>query len=108
VFVLGKTVPSFRMVLESEIAKWKPFSTALPGNQDKEAFGEIMNYCRCYASAAGAAVRPIVTDAMFMAILLAQQKELRKIKAALAKLENEKEKHQIMGGRVFEDLSPCS
>ena len=86
--VLGKTVPSFRMMLESEIAKWKEFVKALPGNSDKEAFEELMNYCRNYASAAGAAVRPIVSDAMFMSILLAQEKELRKIKASLEKLNN--------------------
>jgi len=84
--VLGKTVPSFRMMLESEIAKWKEFVKALPGNSDKEAFEELMNYCRNYASAAGAAVRPIVSDAMFMSILLAHEKELKKIKATLEKL----------------------
>jgi hypothetical protein len=86
--VLGKTVPSFRMMLESEIAKWKEFVKALPGNSDKKAFEELMNYCRNYASAAGAAVRPIVSDAMFMSILLAQEKELRKIKASLEKINN--------------------
>jgi hypothetical protein len=87
-FVLGRTVPSFRIKLESEIAKWKEFMKALPGNSDKKAFEELMNYCRIHASAAGAAVRPIVSDAMFMSILLAQEKELRKIKASLEKLNN--------------------
>jgi hypothetical protein len=86
--VLGKTVPSFRLMLESEIAKWKEFVKALPGNSDKEAFEELMNYCRIHASAAGAAVRPIITDAMFMSILLSQEKELRKIKASLEKLND--------------------
>jgi hypothetical protein len=60
------------MMLESEIAKWKGFVKALPGNSDKEAFEELMNCYRSYASAAGAAVRPIVSEAMFMTILLAQ------------------------------------
>ena len=59
---------------------------ALPGSSDKEAFEELMNYCRCYAMAAGAAVRPIPTEAMFMAILLAHEKELGKIRASLGKL----------------------
>jgi hypothetical protein len=62
------------MVLESEIGKWKGFAKALPSNRDREAFEELMNYCRCNAMAAGAAVRPIVSDAMFMSILLAQEK----------------------------------
>jgi len=85
---LGKTVPSFRMMLESEIAKWKEFMKALPGNSDKEAFEELLNYCRSYASAAGAAVRPIVSDAMFMSILLAHEKEFKKIKTSLEKLND--------------------
>jgi hypothetical protein len=61
---------------------------ALPSMREKEAFEELMNYCRSYASAAGAAVRPIVSDAMFMSILLAHEKELRKIKALLEKLND--------------------
>jgi adenosylmethionine-8-amino-7-oxononanoate aminotransferase len=81
-------------MLESEIARWKEFVKALPGNSDKEAFEELMNQCRSYASAAGAAVRPIISEAMFMSILLAHEKELRKIKSTLEKLNNEKEKQQ--------------
>jgi adenosylmethionine-8-amino-7-oxononanoate aminotransferase len=79
-------------MLESEIARWKEFVKALPGNSDKEAFEELMNHCRNYASSAGAAVRPIISEAMFMSILLAHEKELRKIKSTLEKLNNEKEK----------------
>lgn len=105
---MGKTVPSFRMVLESEITKWKGFVKALPGSSDKEAFEELMNHCRSYASAAGAAVRPIVTDAMFMSMLLAHEKELRKIKASLEKLNDKNGKQQIEWGREFENLPPRS
>lgn len=76
------------MMLESEITKWKGFVKALPGSSDKEAYEEMMNHCRSYASSAGAAVRPIVSEAMFMSILLAQEKELRKIKATLEKLSD--------------------
>jgi len=83
-FVLGRTVPSFRMKLEGEIAKWKPFMKALPSECEKEAFEELMNHCRRHTMAAGASVRPIVSDAMFMTILLAHEKELTKIKASLA------------------------
>jgi hypothetical protein len=82
------------MKLESEIAKWKPFMKALPSMREKEAFEELMNHCRRHTMAAGASVRPIVSDAMFMSILLAHEKELREIKALLEKLNNEKEKQQ--------------
>jgi hypothetical protein len=45
-------------------------------------------------------MRPIITEAMFMPILLAQEKELRKIKATLEKLNSEKEKQQGENPRV--------
>jgi cobalamin biosynthesis Co2+ chelatase CbiK len=82
------------MKLESEIAEWKPFMKALPSMREKEAFEELMNHCRRHTMAAGASVRPIMSDAMFMSILLAHEKELREIKALLEKLNNEKEKQQ--------------
>lgn len=84
---MGKTVPSYRMVLENEIKKWEPFMRALR-KEDREAFEEMMNECRRYASAAGAAVRPIITETMFMSILLSHQKSLKELKTALERLKS--------------------
>jgi len=75
------------MILEKEIEKWDGFMRSLRAD-DKAAFEDLMNTCRCYASAAGAATRPIVTEAMFMSILLSHQKMLREIEAALEKLKS--------------------
>jgi len=84
---LGRTIPSYRMILENEIKKWERFLKALR-RDDKDAFEELMNACRNYASAAGAATRPIITEAMFMSILLAHQKTLKEIKAAVERLRS--------------------
>jgi hypothetical protein len=70
------------MILENEIKKWEGFLKALR-KEDREAFEELMNACRGYASAAGAAARPVITEAMFMSILLSHQKNLKEFKAAL-------------------------
>lgn len=75
------------MILEKEIKKWKGFVRALRAD-DRAAFEELMNACRRYASAAGAALRPIVTEAMFMSILISHQKMLREIEATLEKLKS--------------------
>jgi hypothetical protein len=40
-----------------------------------------------YASAGSMATRPILTEAMFMSILLSQQKELMEIRESLERLE---------------------
>ena len=76
---MGKTVPSYRMALENEIKRWDGFSRALR-NDDREAFEQMMNACRNYASAASNATRPVLLEAMFMSILLSQQKALMEIK----------------------------
>jgi len=82
---LGKTVPSYRMALENEIKKWDGFSKALR-NDDREAFEQMMNACRNYASAGSNATRPVLLEAMFMSILLAQQKALTEIKRDIARI----------------------
>jgi len=73
------------MALENEIKKWDGFSKALR-NDDREAFEQMMNACRNYASAGSNATRPVLLEAMFMSILLAQQKALTEIKRDIARI----------------------
>jgi hypothetical protein len=49
----------------------------------------MMNACRTYASAGGMATRTILAEAMFMSILLNQQKELMEIRENLERLEKQ-------------------
>jgi hypothetical protein len=49
--VVGKTVESYRMALESEINRWNGFARAFR-NDDREAFEEMMDMCRNNAMAA--------------------------------------------------------
>lgn len=88
---MGRTVPSFRMVLETEIAKWRSFLQTLPSKAEKEAFEELMNHCRRHAGAAGAAVRPIPSEAMFMSILLAHEKMILEVKKSIQDLIDAKD-----------------
>jgi len=88
---LGRTVPSFRQALEAEIARWGNFRSALRG-RELEAFDRMMNACRAYASAGGMATRPVITEAMFMCILLSMQKEIMEIRESLERLEKQLQK----------------
>ena len=91
---MGRTVPSYRQALEMEIASWKGFHRALR-SRDAEAFVEMMNACRMHASSGGMATRPIITDAMFMSILLSQQRALAEMDRKLKQLENSFPKTEI-------------
>jgi hypothetical protein len=85
---LGRTVPSYRQALETEINRWEAFRKALRG-KEIEAFDKMMNACSMHASAAGMATRTILSEAMFMSILLSLQTELTEIRESLERLERQ-------------------
>jgi len=72
---MGKTVESYRMALEEEIRRWKGFEKALR-TEDREAFEELMDACRNFASAGSNATQPILFEPMMLSILLFQQKKV--------------------------------
>lgn len=79
---MGKTVPSYRIALDEEIGRWKGFIQALR-SEDREAFEQLMDACRGYASASSNATRPVIFEPMAMSILLSQQKRLIKLEKTL-------------------------
>ena len=82
---MGKTVPSFRMALEMEIAHWDGFRDNLsPTGQ--EAFDELMDMCRGHDTASGNACNPVIFEPMAISILLAQQRKLLQLEHELNEL----------------------
>jgi hypothetical protein len=53
---MGRTVPSFRMLLEEMIAELSVFRRALHG-EDKDAFDNLMNKAKNHASSCTVALR---------------------------------------------------
>lgn len=85
---MGRTVPSYRQALQTEIDRWDGFRRALRG-KELEAFDRMMNACRTLASAGSMATRTVLAEAMFMSILLSQEKELMEIRESLERLERQ-------------------
>lgn len=83
---MGKTVESYRIALDMEIQRWNGFAKALR-NDDREAFEQLMDACRNYASAGSNATRPVMFEPMVMSILLYQQKKLTKLEKELNALK---------------------
>lgn len=79
---MGKTVESYRIALDMEIQGWSSFARALRSD-DKEAFEQLMDACRNYASAGSNATRPILFEPMIISILLHQQKRLNTLEREL-------------------------
>ena len=76
---VGRTVPTFRMILEQVIGDWRNFRRALR-THDRDAFDAMMTSGRLHAAAASNAARLNPTEALFMAILLEHEKILEELK----------------------------
>jgi hypothetical protein len=87
VVIMVRTIPSFRMAIDIEIAKWKTFRDALR-KPEREIFENMLLRSKLYASAGGMAVRPVVLEAMFMSILLDHHKRFLELAAEIEKLKN--------------------
>ena len=79
---MGRTVPSFRMLLEGIIEELSVFRRALRG-ENKIAFDSLMNKAREHASSC--TVTPMLEpmDAVFLSILVEQEKEIISLRQSL-------------------------
>lgn len=76
---MGRTVPTFRMVLEHVIHDWQAFRRALR-SEDRAAFDAMMLRARQHTAAASNAARLNPSEALFMAVLVEHEKELNRLK----------------------------
>ncbi len=77
---MGRTVPTYRMTLESVIQGWADYRRALP-KDDRDAFDAMTNRARMHASASTYAAFADPVEGALLSILLEQEKELRRLKA---------------------------
>jgi hypothetical protein len=86
---VGRTVRSYRTVLEDMIDEWQGFRKALR-KEDKGAFDRLMDRARMHASAASYDTRVDPVESLFMSILLEQEKEIDELRKKLKELEKER------------------
>lgn len=87
---MGRTVPTFTMVLQQEIESWGKFRRGLR-REDQEAMDDLFRAARAQLAGAAYAARPIPFESMVMSMLLMQHRailELRRIAAAHAEQDS--------------------
>src|SRR5215467_9737342 len=83
---MGRTIPSWRMVVEREIEWMKNFKVFLRV-EDKIVFEDMMNQCRLYASYASNLASPVTEVPLLISILFAQHKMLWEHQKYITKLK---------------------
>ena len=72
---MGRTIPTYRLHLESILNDWMDYRRALR-ERDREAFDRLLNRARQHASAASYSAHLDPTDLAFLSIFLEMEKEL--------------------------------
>jgi hypothetical protein len=76
---MGRTVPTFRNIIESFGWEWNEFKKALR-NIDREAFEELINHARRHAAAGSNMSNPNPFEPVVMSILVEHEKTIRKLR----------------------------
>ena len=79
---MGRTIPSWRMVVETEVEKLKRFQEFLR-QEDKEVFEDMLDQCKLLASAASVMASPIKQVPLIISMLFAHQKKLTELEKRL-------------------------
>jgi hypothetical protein len=83
---MGRTVPSFRIVLAEEKAEWKPFRNALD-KKDRQEFDEMWDIPRLYVSACSNSTQLVPLHPIIISILFHHYKELKECMEDVKQME---------------------
>ncbi|MBI3110573.1 MAG: hypothetical protein HYZ01_03270 [Ignavibacteriales bacterium] len=83
---MGRTVPTFTNIIDSEIVSWSKYRQGLR-KEDQELFDEVFRSARRQLAANFYAMRTIPFESIMMSIIVEQGRVMRELKQRLARLE---------------------
>lgn len=83
---MGRTVPTFTMVIQQEMESWGKFRRGLR-REDQEALDDLFRAARLQLAGSAYAARPIPFESIAMCMLLAQHRMLLDLQQRLKQLE---------------------
>lgn len=90
---MGRTLASYRRMLEKERAIWQAHYASLLREPDRTSFIHLWEKAFHLADAASANTRPIIFDNVVMSMLVAQQSEIQRLREELAQLKRQQAKN---------------
>ena len=83
---MGRTVPTFTMVIQQEMESWSKFRRGLR-KEDQDALDELFRAARMQLASSAYAARPIPFESIAMSMLVMQQRMIHELKERVARLE---------------------
>jgi len=69
---MGRSIPSFRQLLEIEKLNWSTFKKMLPTKKDKQEFDKVWDNVKLYISYLGNVSNPVVLESFFLGAIFHQ------------------------------------
>ncbi|HEY9165070.1 MAG TPA: hypothetical protein VIS48_02800 [Candidatus Kryptonia bacterium] len=82
---MGRTVPTFTMVIHEQESRWKKFREALR-KEDQEIFDELFRAPKIHLAACAYAVNPIPFENIVMSMLVEERKAIAVLEHKLTEL----------------------
>lgn len=79
---MGRTIPTFTMVVQQEIEGWSKFRRGLR-KEDQEALDELFRASRLQLAGSAYAARPIPFESIVMSMLIMQQRMIKQLQQRL-------------------------
>jgi hypothetical protein len=79
---MGRTIPSWRIVVEQEIAVMSRFKQFL-GPEDRPVFDDLLAQCKLYAAEAGLLASPVKEVPLLLSMIFGQHKKLTELERRL-------------------------
>lgn len=83
---MGRTVPTFTMVIQQEMDSWSKFRRGLR-REDQEALDDLFRAARLQLAGSAYAARPIPFESIAMSMLLAQHRMILRLEQLTRQLE---------------------
>jgi hypothetical protein len=79
---MGRTIPSWRIVVDQEIAVMSRFKQSL-GPEDRAVFDDLLAQCRLYAAEPGLLASPVKEVPLLLSMIFAQHRKLTELEKRL-------------------------
>ncbi|HTO94377.1 MAG TPA: hypothetical protein VMM80_08375 [Bacteroidota bacterium] len=89
---MGRTIPTFTMVIQQEMESWGKFRRGLR-REDQEALDDLFRAARLQLAGSAYAARPIPFESIAMCMLLAQHRLITDLARRVKRLEEGYDEH---------------
>ena len=72
---MGRSIPSFRMLIDIERPEWREFKEELSNRQDKENFNKLFSIPKLYCHSLSNLSKPIIIEPILLSVLFQSFKE---------------------------------